>query len=599
MKSLIKITEKIGINTETQDSFWSSPGFLLLLIFILNTFLVYPIFFPNLSEIGLFDESVYINNGRLLAEGRLTPYAGNPLVSFLYAIIYLPIQTSPFWLIHACGIGRFVLFCFLWLSAYLTAKQLRSLAHPLIMVGCLFVSPVVTNLIGNPSDALFSAMSCLVFWQLLSFYKSKEISHLWFASVFLGLATLSRNDGLALILISIIIGVALTLFLKPRIAMTVRRLWLTLVAGFIPFGAIVGGYLLLYGFVTGDFEPGIARRSYVAFEQGQGVAYRHLHNNENPFVEGQREARKLFGSPSENQHSVIKAIFRNPRAFFQRVKKIAKKAPKQLVDVYGHELGLLFSIFAGMGILELIRKKLYLLLSIMLLWPLHLLIYFAFFFRNEYFLFPFFVVFLLSSVGLASMVCNAAQSRDHCTWLIVLVLLAILGMLFNKAGLFVTPMVIAIGLLLVKAILTKYPYVMGVKWIGYTVILSVALILRGGFLSPEFRSLGDDPPERAGLFMRENLKPRARVGAYAPGTVWIADMTYVPMHSNLRGLDTDGAFSTWIEDQKCEAIYVNDFLKNWEPSVYKLIQGRIGKELRVAFTTKDKGIQVLFVEGAY
>lgn len=160
---------------------------IILLTFILNIVLIYPILFPNLSDIGMFDESLYINSGRVLVEdGNIPEYAWNPLVACLYAITYIPVQKTTFWLIHSCTIGRFILFGLLWLSAYLVAKQLSSLGHPLVMIIFVLVSPALTYLLGNQSDALFAAMSAFALWQVLSFRNEKKIKHLWFASLFCG-----------------------------------------------------------------------------------------------------------------------------------------------------------------------------------------------------------------------------------------------------------------------------------------------------------------------------------------------------------------------------------------------------------------------------
>ena len=42
-----------------------------------------------------------------------------------------------------------------------------------------------------------------------------------------------------------------------------------LAATLLPFAFLVGGFILLYGIFTGDYDPGVSRRTYDNFEAGQ------------------------------------------------------------------------------------------------------------------------------------------------------------------------------------------------------------------------------------------------------------------------------------------------------------------------------------------
>ena len=146
---------KAFILNRTTSGEWS----LLALAFILHTILVSPALTPNLTDIGMFDESSYVEMGRTLEPTKLPALDETPLTAFFYAITYLPVQNSDFWLIHSCTIGRFVLFALLWISSYLLAKRTPEIATPLIMIGFLFLSPAVTTIITNGNHALFTAIS--------------------------------------------------------------------------------------------------------------------------------------------------------------------------------------------------------------------------------------------------------------------------------------------------------------------------------------------------------------------------------------------------------------------------------------------------------
>ena len=76
---------------------------------------------------------------------------------------------------------------------------------------------------------------------------------------------MARNDGLVLLPILVIAALILTL---PD-----RRWWRAVLACIVPFTAIVAGYILFAGLVTGNFNPGIVERTYSNFEAGHEAIY--------------------------------------------------------------------------------------------------------------------------------------------------------------------------------------------------------------------------------------------------------------------------------------------------------------------------------------
>ena len=89
---------------------------------------------------------------------------------------------------------------------------------------------------------------------------------LWSASIFIGLAALTRNDGMilyaAFLLIVLLVIKNEQLSLKHKLA-----------ASILPFAGLVLGYLLVYALVTGNFQVGTKERTWVAFMQGQYFIY--------------------------------------------------------------------------------------------------------------------------------------------------------------------------------------------------------------------------------------------------------------------------------------------------------------------------------------
>ena len=89
-----------------------------LFIYLISAAIYLPWFLPNLSDIGPYDETYYLISGRHLLAGNLPDLASGPLISLLYQMTYLPFRNSPFWLIHANSLGRFLLFSFLFMATY-------------------------------------------------------------------------------------------------------------------------------------------------------------------------------------------------------------------------------------------------------------------------------------------------------------------------------------------------------------------------------------------------------------------------------------------------------------------------------------------------
>src|SRR5262249_33909445 len=122
---------------------------IVLLGLLVNIILIYPELTPRLTEIGVFDESGYIYGGKELASGNFKNIGRSPLTASFYALTYLPFQGSPDWFVCSCTLGRLALFGLLWLGSYLVAKRLAEYSSPLIIIGFLLISPVLSSIIAN------------------------------------------------------------------------------------------------------------------------------------------------------------------------------------------------------------------------------------------------------------------------------------------------------------------------------------------------------------------------------------------------------------------------------------------------------------------
>lgn len=558
-----------------------------VILFFIQMALSLPVFFPPLRDIGVWDEAAGINEGRELVQGKLPQFANNPTVGTLYALTYLPVHGSPFWLVHSCSIGRFVLFGLLWLSSFTVACQLAELANPIIMMAWVFLSPALSRLITNASFALFAAMSGFALWQFLAFGRTRKIKHLWLCSLFIGLAAWSRNEGPVLfsvfLVLSIISSVRMGLVMKA------------LPACVVPFFTLVVGYILFYGLWTGDFNPGIKKRSYLTFEMGHGMAFAESYGAKEFYVEGQLEARRIFGTPEENHFSISNAIKRNPAAYLQRIVPLTRHAIMDAIADYGWYFALLCFAFAARGIVALIKARLFALLAALLLWPAYCVLYVLLCYQKYHLLMPFLSVLSLATIGVHAFALNVASRWERYVWMVGLlgfiIIAATRGAISN--GPLSASLVLALGFCLIWHIADRFRAIENCRVVGLFVLLSLGLIVQFGLEQSEARLLGSGTDEKAVLYLSEHFKKGSRIAAWGPGKVWNAKMAPVAMARDFRSLKSAQDVSEWIRREKIDAIYVDDDLRRYESVVYDTIEKQIGSSLSVAFDAGEGSVQVL------
>jgi hypothetical protein len=452
-------------------------------------------------------------------------------------------------------------------------------------MGIFLVTPLAIESLRFPSDPLFASLAGFSLWQLLLYINSAERKHLLFSSMFMAFAAFARNDGLVLFLILS----CLVIFINLR----KKGFWHSLVAILLPFGILVGGYLLVYGIVTGDYSLGTMKRTYDNFESGQQVVFSDS-GEFNPVIESRLEASRLFGTAEENEFSVFKAIQRNPEEYIRRLRAVTKSLPDLLLHAYGIRFAFLLFILAGRGILDLIKRREFTLLIVLCLWPIHLISGFLItLFRTGHLQFPFYVVFALASIGLFSILSNL-RSRVEVGWITVLMLgLSVYGLVDNKLAIFYGAAVFIVAIWIIY-LFQKHDHVP--KGVSFLILLAAGIVLRGNFPSPKIRDLGSDPKEQAILFMVDNFSTNTTFAAGSPGVIWAAKMGYAGLASwDVPKDKTSPEFIDWMADQGIDAIYVDHDLYNVLPGIWKLIEPQIGITLERAFEVERGNYQVLII----
>lgn len=563
------------------------PG-LPWLLFAMCLFLLYPIFFPNMRDLGPFDETAYIASGRALVGGSLPSLAYAPLVAAFYAVIYLPVVGSSWWLLISASVGRILLFALLWVSMYQVAKRMESFVPPAAVLGLLMITPIVSPLMRFPSDALFAAMSAFALGALLAYLQRGEIRHAFATSLFLGLGALARCDGLVLFPIALVLAITAR-WPRDSAPDSLRKLG----ALSIPLLLLCGGYVAMRGLLTGDFSTGVAGRSYIAFEQGHALVY-HADVG-NATVETQYEAARVFGSGEANDYSVLRAIRRNPQAFADRLRRIVTGVPSNLLTAYGKRVAAPLFLLALRGLLELIRRRAWAVLAVLLLWPAHLLVYFLTFFRSGYFLLPFHVMLISAGIGANGLVERLDDRRERTGWTVVLLAAGLYGIVDDKLAIYAGTALLLIGLWVLWLTSRQGLGSQAAKVVGFLALLSIGLLIRPAFPSPNIPSWGEDSLDKAVLFLEDHLQPGDRVISAAPGYALAARMTPFGFDRRLRDLESSEQLLEWLVQQRIRAILWDDGFARQEPQIGAMVESLIGSGLTMAFREDPGDVRILLV----
>ncbi len=575
-----------SLNLKLADFFADKTHQAALLAFLLNVFLVSASFFPNLVEINAWDEASIVNSGRLLLQGELPSISGNPLVAIFYALTYLPYSNSPLWLVHSTSLGRVLLFALVWIGAYAVARQLSKITHPLITVGFLFISGISVSILVFPSDPLYVGLAALSLAQILAYLNTGSRKHIWLSSVWVAFAALARNDGLIL---GVLLVPSAFIIARPR-----SDRWKAVLGAVVPFAAIVGGYVLFHGALTGTVQFGTLGRTYDNFESGHQVIY-GAEGELNALFEAKLEARRVFGTPEENNYSVFRAIGRNPQVYLRRVAVVLKGLPDQLVDAYGKRLAVPLFLFAARGLWELILQKHYRRLFIFGVWAVPLASGLLItLFRLGHLRFYFYAIFALAAIGISASIKNLNSRREQAFWLITLLAFAMYGVLDSKFaityGAITVLVALSLGLLWISA--SKKPAIS----IGVPALLlfSAGLLLHGDYPGPKDRTLGEAADESAVLFLQETYDRGTPIAAGSPGPIYTARMRYMGLTSLDVPRDlTSQQFLEWMRMQGIEAVYVDATLSSGNPYLWGQISALTGDGLEPIFVANEGDIQIL------
>jgi hypothetical protein len=124
---------------------------------------------------------------------------------------------------------------------------------------------------------------------------------------------------------------------------------------------------------------------------------------------------------------VLRAIQRNPPAYFRRIPRLAYAAFINLVQNYHWHFAVFCFVFVARGILALLLGRSYFLLATLLVWPASSLLHILILFHGPHLLIPFVNVFALAAIGVTAAARNLDSPLERRWWVAALLALTALG----------------------------------------------------------------------------------------------------------------------------------------------------------------------------
>lgn len=572
------------LNTTAQDLFpfidKHQSSIIFLLIFLLNLLLVSPQLMPAYSAVNPDDEAKYVDSGWRLLRGDIRDMAWGPIVALVYAPVHLIIGGNPDWFLLELWIGRFLMFAFLWWSIFYLAHQLKENASPHVMAGLLFINTPLIAVLVNQSDAVLVGFSCLALASLLKYYRSGKPNYLSFASLFVGLGVLTRVETMVLFVTLIVFSLIIRGNAIPWYKKLLSATW--------PMCAVIGLYFIVSIIWMGKIDLGVAYKSYDSFEMNQSIL------TGGDIALARQETRRLFGTSEENQGSILRAIMRNPAAFALRIFANAKTIPVNYLDFFGKKLGPIVLIFAAFGVYSLIRKKDWMLVALLLIWPLHVLVALGFLALH---IIPqtIYLPLLLGAIGITEIFKNEALRFDKLLFLITAGLLFVLSWITNKPA-------FLIGFLLLTSVLVIHLLAnskikLNPEKLHFSIFLLLAagLILREPYPFPNYPSIGKSASERAIHYLEAELPVLSTVLVPSPLPAIAARMSYITMDGLPADIPSITDFAKFLHQNNVQAVYL-DSNRRRRDDIYDLMEQGVEKNFTLGYISQDTTIRVFLVK---
>lgn len=218
------------------------------------------------------------------------------------------------------------------------------------------------------------------------------------------------------------------------------------------------------------------------------------------------------------------------------------------------------------------------------------------FFREGYFMMPYFVVFAFSSIGLTTIIKNINNPWEKIGLICAGSLVLLIGIITQNTSMIYRNVLFIFGLGFVYLITQKLQDPDRGEAYALWALLAVGLIIRGGYPSPEIPNYGRSDLEKSVYFLQDSLPERSDVLAGAPANIWAAKMSYYGINSyDIPTFEDEQEFLGWIRSQDIDAVYVD---RHFPDAFRPFVNSLSSAGLREVFSTPERDILIFLVAGS-
>jgi hypothetical protein len=202
-------------------------------------------------------------------------------------------------------------------------------------------------------------------------------------------------------------------------------------------------------------------------------------------------------------------------------------------------------------------------------------------------------LFCLASIGLSGLL--SLSRKQQFGWSALLLLFFAVAAVRNTTIVYMfSPLALLAGLWLVWITVRKYGRTLPQLAPALAFFFFAMVLFRDNASPQKLRSLGSAADERAVIFLKHTFSQNAAIASYSPNAPIAAEKSYI----ELTGVDTRAAIQSgqdlqrWLKQNNVDAIYVDDYLRRYEPPLWSIIEEQIGSSLDVVFSSSDPYIQI-------
>lgn len=572
----LKVLPKLQFSHNWVSQIRKNPQILVFAIFAINLLLVSSTLTPPFWQINPHDEAKYIESGRRLLDFQIRDMAWGPLVALVYAPLHLIFGNSFDWFIIEAWGGRIILYAMMWWSTYYLGTRFKGLIADYALLGILFVATPFSKVVINQSDALFVCCSSLALAKVIDYYHFKRQKDVVIGSIFVALAALCRAEALLLLpiyVIAIVLQVS-----KPFPPSKLIRLILT---SLIPAISILGVYVFFYWLSNQTLDLGFGYKSYDSFEWNQSVL------TGGDLQLARQEARRLFGTPEENNYSVIRAILRNPPAFGQRIWANLKTLPDNFFELFSKRLGLITLVMFVLGGISLLSRYPFSVSAVLILWSLQPFVALGFLALH---IVPQIshIILVITAIGVTSLFTNSSPINK---WFILTSLIGIglIGILRSHPALISTSLVIG-GTFLLGWLMSKQMLLdKATPWL----FLIGALILKSPFQDLFiYPPIGETPEEQAIHYIQENFPPYSTIAVATPRLAIAAKMNDVDFEVIPDDtMSSPDSLRDWLVKERIYAVVYTPAAAPFS-RIFEVIEQNLDHHFQRVFYSNDLSVQI-------